>query len=406
MSIKDLIRRPITRRTMIKGTAAAAAAVGVSSVLTGCGKDKEDSNSQPAVIPEDQGIDMLATFTEASLPYSGENQWSAPLGTILLPTHTDQIPCIASGNTPSHMTKATLMSTSSHKMIDVVSEVMENNSNWVIYTSACSTQLYVWVELNMLDYSWKLYGVPLDDFESKKKSLLWSSDHNFDPPSVVCVDNRAYWQVMPSLQGDKTSSTSYCYMWALGDTEAKAVVESQGRFAAPIEVSGENIILTPRQKVGKGGVYYAISVYPIKDDFNTVFDSLVLPIGVAPLYATYIEDKFVFSVEATYDERGLLGKMGTFIGNKTDGFYYLNREPFARVTGNGKGVFFIKSRSSYLVFDIENKTYSTLNSTDRCVDYGEYPVTSGLSDRFITFTTVKSEETGYPFEVIVRMLDI
>ena len=406
MSIKEFFKKPITRRSMIKGTAATAAVVGAATMLSGCEKDVRDPNLSPVYIPESDGINMLEDFSEADLPFGVNEQWSAPLGTILLTTHTDQIPCIASGNTPSHMTKATLMSTKSHKMIDVVSEVMENDPNWVIYTSACSSEIYAWVELNMLDYSWKLYAVSLDDIDSKKKSLLWSSDGNYDPPSMVCVARRVYWQVMPSLQGNKTKESSYCYVWTMGDTDAVAAVESKGRFASSIEVSGDYIIMVPRQEVEKGGVYYAICAYPIKDNLQKIYDKLVLPAGVAPLYASYIEDQFVFSIEASYDERGLLGKMGTFIGNKNNGFYYLNREPYARVTGNGKGVYFIKSRSSYLVFDIPNKTYSTLNSIDRCVDYGEYPATAGQSDRFITFATVKSEETGYPFEVIVRYFDI
>ncbi len=406
MSILDFIKKPVSRRSMIKGTAATAAVVGVASVLSGCEKDTTDESVRPTYIQDSQGVNMLEAFSEAPLPISSDAQWSAPLGTILLPTHTDQIPCITSGNTPSHMTKATLMSTISHKMIDIVSEVMENNANWVIYTSACSSELYVWVELNMLDYSWKLYATNLNNYDSKKKSLLWSSDSNFDPPSVVCVQNKVFWQVMPSLQGNKTKEPSYCYMWTWGDSDALATVKSNGRFASPIEVSGDYIIMTPRQEVEKGGVFYAISVYPIKDNLQTVYDKLVLPASVAPLFATYINNQFVFSVEATYEERGLLGKMGTYIGNKNDGFYYLNREPYARVTGNGKGIYIIKSRSSYLIFDIVNKTYSTLDAVDRCLDYGEYPATSGESRRFITFTTVKNEETGYPFEVIVRMFDI
>ncbi len=406
MSIKDLIKKPISRRLMIKGTAATAVAVGVASTLSGCGKEDIPEDLQPVYLDEDKGINMLETFSEAELAFPEADSWSAPLGTILLPTHTEQIPCISSGNTPSHMTRATLMSTKSHKMIDVVSEVMENDPNWVIYSCASSTQLYVWVELNMLDYSWKLYGIGLDDLESKKKSLLWSADSNYDPPSVVCLDNRAYWQVMPSLTGSMTKELSYCYTWALGDSDAVAAVKSEGRFATPIEISGEYIIMSPRQQVGKGGVYYAITAYPIKDNLQSVYDRLVLPIGVSPLYATYIDNKFVFSIEASYEERGLLGKMGTYIGTTKDGFHYLNREPFARVTGNGKGVYIIKSRTSYLVFDIPNKMYATLNSSDRCLDFGEYPATSGRSERFITFATVKSEETGYPFEVIVRMFDI
>ena len=62
----------------------------------------------------------------------------------------------------------------------------------------------------------------------------------------------------------------------------------------------------------------------------------------------------------------------------------------------------IKSNSSYLVLDLANRTYSTLVSMDRSVDYGEYPARAGECDQFVTFSTVKDPDTGYPASVAVR----
>ncbi len=100
MSIIDVFKKPISRRTMIKGTAATAAVVGAASMLSGCEKDVDDPDLQPVYIPDADGINMLENFSEADFPFGANEEWSAPLGTILLPTHTDQIPCISSGNTP------------------------------------------------------------------------------------------------------------------------------------------------------------------------------------------------------------------------------------------------------------------------------------------------------------------
>ena len=79
----------------------------------------------------------------------------------------------------------------------------------------------------------------------------------------------------------------------------------------------------------------------------------------------------------------------------------LSREPSAGVVGRD-GRYVIKSRSSYFVADTKEKTYAVLGGTNRCIDYGEYPARYGESDTFVTFATVKAQDTGYPTSVAVR----
>ena len=95
--------------------------------------------------------------------------------------------------------------------------------------------------------------------------------------------------------------------------------------------------------------------------------------------------------------------MGTYIGS-SDGsdFLYLSREPFECAAAGKNGVYFIKSRSSYIVVNANDQTYSVLSSVDRSVDYGEYPARVGECNTFVTFSSVKDATTGYPASVIVR----
>ena len=62
----------------------------------------------------------------------------------------------------------------------------------------------------------------------------------------------------------------------------------------------------------------------------------------------------------------------------------------------------VKSNASYFVIDLAARTYAVLSSADRSVDYGEYPARAGECDQFVTFSTVKDVDTGYPTSVNVR----
>lgn len=93
--------------------------------------------------------------------------------------------------------------------------------------------------------------------------------------------------------------------------------------------------------------------------------------------------------------------MGTYIGRAGGPFVALSREPAASVTGRD-GTYVIKSNASYFVVNSRDRTYSILGAANRCLGYGEYPATQGESSRFVTYATVKDEDTGYPKHVTVR----
>ena len=138
---------------------------------------------------------------------------------------------------------------------------------------------------------------------------------------------------------------------------------------------------------------------------DTVNAATVNRTGSFTFRATRVGERFLVSVEASYSTGGLLGQMGTYMGTESAGFVKLDREPSE--VGCGKGdKFVIKSRSSYFVVDLANKTYGSLDSADRCVDYGEFPARVGDCSTFVTFSTVKNADTGYPDSVTVRTFQL
>ena len=54
------------------------------------------------------------------------------------------------------------------------------------------------------------------------------------------------------------------------------------------------------------------------------------------------------------------------------------------------------------MIDTDVRTYATLPAANRALDYGEYPARVGTCDTFVTYATVKAQDTGYPESVSVR----
>lgn len=394
-------RHSITRRGLFRGMFATAATTAAVGVLSGCSQQSEDTTPQPTVVDSDSATDILNTYTSQDFDLTQTGSWTIPLGSVLHEGEGTWLPVTQAGSSASPMVKGCAFSTSSGNLSEVVSKTIGTSTAEVIYDVRCSDSVYAWVELNYLTYDWTLYASAFSEGAlTGSATTLWSANSDYDPPSFACTGSTVIWQVMPSTSGSKTSESSYCYLWKLGDSNAKSVVESPGRFATSPVVSGDTVTLTPRVRSSEG-VYYGVTAYSLSNDLASIEDQLVLPQTVKPFRAVRIGDQFVTSIEASYSSGGLLSGMGTYIGTSSGDFLSLSREPFAGVAGKD-GKYVIKVRASYIVVDTTQSTYSVLSASNRCIDYGEYPARVGQTDTFVTFATVKDETTGYPASVTVR----
>lgn len=393
----------LTRRTFLKGTAAASVVAVSLNTLVGCKNPASDKNKTPTVLDDNAAISILDEYKQVDLPYAQSGSWSLPLGTVIHVGEGSWLPVMAMGDTAAQSIKGSVFSTASGTLSDVVPKcITTDGSGWVVYDVACSDSAYAWVELNLITRAWVLYAAKLEGGALVgNASKLWEADNLYDPPQVAVSDTKVFWQVMPSAEGKRRTENSSGYLWKLGDSQATSVVESPGRFGMAPSISGSTITLAPRVS-SKQGTMYGVTTYDLSNDLSSQVDQLVLPVGVKPFYATRIGDNFVISIEANYNSGGLLGKMGTYIGNNSDKFIALSREPAAVVSGTEAGVYFIKSKSSYFVVDTTAKTYAVLPANDRALDYGEYPARDGVTKEFVTYSTVKDKGTGYPSVVIVR----
>lgn len=394
----------LTRRGLFKASAAAGVATVTVGLLDGC-FHRGDEASDPVVVDERAAENILDEdegYSETERHLEEKGTWNLAAGTVLRQAEGTWLPALAPGATALPIVKAGALSTATGDFADVVTTLIRGDEpNMSIYDVRCSDSVYAWVEMDMLARTWVLYAQRFENGSvSGSVSTLWEGDKNWDPPLFAVTGNTVIWQVAPSLSGSLTREHSFCYLWHMGDADARSVVESPGRFAVPPAVSDGTVTLAPRVRASEG-VYYGITAYSIKDDMETVVDQLVLPQSVRPFRAVRMGDRFAFSIEANYSSGGLLGQMGTYIGAGDGPFITLVREPAAQVAGKGD-LFIVKSRASYFIIDVAREAYSILSATNHCVDYGEYPASEGECSNFVTFATVKDMSTGYPSAVTVR----
>lgn len=398
----------ISRRGFLGASAAAGAGFAAVSILSGC-SETTTVNTDPVVVDSETATYVVgsgsiegsfegATEDKGTASLAEAGSWELPLGCTLRPSEGSWKPYVAP-NQGIGMTKAGAFSIASGTDMTFV-DAAKSGGNYVVYDAQCSDSVYAWVELDIVTHEWSLFAASISDATLGSAVTLWQSTADYDPPLMCCSEDKVIWLVMPDASGAKKTESSSCYLWQLGNTSADEVVRSSGRFGCGPSVSEGNVILCPRVRNDEGR-YYGISVYTLASGLTEQVNQLVLPASVSPLYATYMDNNFVFSIEANYSSGGLLGNMGTYIGSGDGNFIALPREPSAQVAGKG-GIYLIKTRASHFIVDTNANTYATLVAPNRSLDYGDYPASMGTTSTFVTFATIKDSDSGYPTAVNVR----
>ena len=391
----------LTCRGFLRGVGAATVAGAAISVLPGCTNPAQHTVPEPTVVDTEKAVSILDEYEEVDLTLKEQESWDVPVSSVLRESQGKWIPLTQSAESTQSVVKGCAFSLDEGKLYDVVLKPTGNEYTTVIFDVRCSDSVYAWSELDIQTHAWKLLAAKFSNGKlDGSPTTLWETDANYDPPGFACANNSVLWQVTPSVSGEKTTESSYCYLWKTGDNDARRVVESPGRFPIAPSISGNHAILAPRVRADEG-VYYGITAYSLDDDLKTIVDQLVLPHAVRPFYATRVGERFAISIEANYSSGGMFGTMGTYIGPGGGPFIRLSREPSSNVAGSGDR-FIIKSRTSYFVIDTHKATYSVLPAANRCLDYGEFPARVGDTNDFVTYATVKDEASGYPSAVTVR----
>ena len=392
----------VTRRRFLIGGAAATAATAAAVSLAGCNDGNENDNTgEPQVIDDDsQIIDALDEYASADAAATLSATWTLPLGTLLY--HTDGVWSAAMMAPESATSINTLgvLSLTSGNLITLVSSPVWGRT-YDFHDVRCGNGVFAWLEVEYSTLTWVLLASSFADGTLTSDPVeLDSGSADWDPPMFTAVGSTVFWQKMPSLSGDRTSEASHCYAWAVGDDDPRDVWESPGRFATQPRVSDGILTITPRVRADEG-TYYGMTALNVGDGTYKQIDQLVLPAGVHPFEAVYMNSNFAFAIEASYSGSGSLGNMGTFIGREGGPYVYISREPAACPAGKGTR-YIVKIRSSHYVIDTDAQTYGMIACPDRSLDYGDYPASEGTCDQFMVYATVKNDQ-GMPDSVTARV---
>ena len=397
-----------SRKAFLKICAAGSALAGLALSQSGC--KRKSGNADVAAQIDDSRAEYIidpktneSNYTYADFSLQEKGSWEIPLGNILRPSSGSWIAATTAGTSATPVIKGSAFSLESGKLIEVLKEpYMKKTPNFVIFDVSCSDEIYAWLEFDTIEKGWYLFASAFSKGAlTGEVTELWHADENYAPAKFVVSGKHVIWQVTPYAKKKKARESATLYLWSLGQAQADAILESKGAFATAPTISGDVVVVVPRLAREGAGVAHVMQAYSISSGIKSVVDEFAMPSGVAPQTAVYINNHFVFSVAANHQQRGLLGKMGTYIACSDGSFVVLSREPSAACAGS-KNTIIIRSKVSYFVVDIENKSYSILAASPRTSDVGEFPCVSGESRFFITYATLKDKDTGYPKNIFIR----
>lgn len=383
------------------------AAASAATLLAGCSKKtgtSDDAAGEPQVIKDDSKIVSITEEYEAvDIDLKPTASWTLPLGTLLYYCDGGYAAAMMAPASALHANTLGVFNMGDGSLTTLIDDPVEG-SGYAFYDVRATDSVFAWVEMNYANSSWKLYAQTLSGAALTGNAVeLDRGGEDYDPPLFTAFDSSVIWCKMPSTGGNKTGSDSYCYRRSLDESKAEAIWKSTGRFATAPRVSDGILTISPRVRNDEG-VYYGMTAIDLTDGNNTKRAQLVLPSSVSPFEAVYMGDTFVFSIEATYAGVGGLGNMGTYIGNEGGPYQFLSREPLACAAGR-KGKYLVKVQSSHFLIDTSAKTYGSLLSPDRALEYGDYPATAGKSNTFLTYATVRNSQ-GIPETVTARLFSL
>lgn len=401
---REKARSGVSRRTLFKGSAAAAAALTVIS-LVGCDSDGEGSavSGEPQVITDDSKIiNVIDDFENVDNTLTPQLSWDVPLGTVPFHCEGAWAALLEAPASARAINTLGIISLASGSRATLVPEPIKGKT-YGFHDVRCSEQVYAWIEMGYATGDWVLLAQELENGVLVGEPVeLDDGTTDWEPARFTVTGNSVIWQKMPFASGAKRAEYSHCYLWSVGSSKGKDLYESPGRFATWPRVSDGYLTIAPRVNASEG-TFYGLTALDLQNN-NKVAAQLVMPETVSPFEAVYMGSSFAFSVEANYGYGGGLGNMGTFIGNAGGPFTYLSREPLACVAGNGTR-YLIKAQSSHFVVDTEAQTYAVLAAPDKSLDFGDYPASEGTTDHFLTYATVRGDD-GLPAAVQLRVFSL
>lgn len=321
-------------------------------------------------------------FPYGTLVWAGAGAFAA----CLLPTEGSASP----------LTQVALLDLNTGAYPIVLEQAVGHAAGFDIYDVRASDDGLIWTEANILDEIWRIYAAPLTAGSLGEPRLVDEGDKEWETPTLAAVGGYAFWQVLPHLDGSKTSEQSLLKKTRFtGNAEPEVVYSSTGRMCTPPYAMADAVVITPRTNTSS--INYQLTL--IDAASSNVLDKMALPQSMRPLEAGYGDYGFMFSFDGIYNYGGGIANLGTYTPAAEHGTQDYNGIAswfrFAKTPSAPPawcdGWLIVKSLRSVCGVNLLNRTYFPLATENGCDTYGDYLATSGQAQSIVTYTNIDVE---------------
>lgn len=390
----------LTRRQLLVGAAGIGALFAIGAGVQVATTAKEASStvatlevSEDAVVSlSDEGA-LSALEGDAPLTLSGE--YKLPYGSLVWANSDSCAACLLPTEGADPLCQGAILNLSDGTLTTVLETPVSTERGFDICDIRCNEHGVVWTESNCLSGEWRIYQASSSGTSIGSPVLVETGTSDYEIPYLCTAGNRAFWQVMPVSSGAASAEDSLLKSASFGSSDVREDWRSKGRMGTAPYSTGDEVVITPR--VDTTGVYYQVTL--LDADSGSKKDELTLPTPMKPLDAGYVDGRFTFSFDASYQDQGGLSGIGTFApidreGSTGSEWFCFDRNPTAAPAWSGS-YFMVKSTRTVSGIDFATRTYFTLPCPDGCDDYGDFLASTGTHDAIVTYLGMPSDDDAH-----------
>lgn len=390
----------LTRRQLIVGAAGIGAlfAIGAGAQVATTAKEASSTVatlevSEDAVVSlSDEGA-LSAIEGDAPLALSGE--YKLPYGSLVWANSDSYAACLLPTEGADPLCQGAILNLSDGTLTTILEAPVSTERGFDICDIRCNEHGVVWTEANCLSGEWRIYQASASGTSIGSPVLVETGTSDYEIPYLCTAGNRAFWQVVPASSGNASAEDSLLKSASFGSSDIREDWRSRGRMGTAPYSTGDEVVITPR--VDTTGVYYQMTL--LDADSGSKKDELTLPTPMKPLDAGYVDGRFTFSFDASYQNQGGLSGIGTFApidrgGSSGSEWFCFDRNPTAAPAWSGS-YFMVKSTRTVSGIDFAARTYFTLPCPDGCDDYGDFLASTGTHDAIVTYLGMPSDDDAH-----------
>ena len=390
----------LTRRQLIVGAAGIGAlfAIGAGAQVATTAKEASSTvatlevSEDAVVFLSDEGA-LSAIEGDAPLALAGE--YKLPYGSLVWANSDSYAACLLPTEGADPLCQGAILNLSDGTLTTILEAPVSTERGFDICDIRCNEHGVVWTEANCLSGEWRIYQASASGTSIGSPVLVETGTSDYEIPYLCTAGNRAFWQVVPASSGNASAEDSLLKSTSFGSSDVREDWRSKGRMGTAPYSTGDEVVITPR--VGTTGVYYQMTL--LDADSGSKKDELTLPTPMKPLDAGYVDGRFTFSFDASYQNQGGLSGIGTFApidrgGSSGSEWFCFDRNPTAAPAWSGS-YFMVKSTRTVSGIDFAARTYFTLPCPDGCDDYGDFLASTGTHDVIVTYLGMPSDDDAH-----------